>query len=417
MRYYSHHYTNHMTKNIPTLSYEEYTQKVASIKTASDVTDFLKSLIAPTLQAILEAEMSQHLGYGKYEGKGSGNTRNGHSKKLLRTSLGTAELSVPRDRNADFEPHIVPKYQSVQSDVEEKILAMYGKGLTTRDINAYMHDIYGVDISASMVSSITDSVLPKIKEWQCRPLGNLYPIIYLDGIHFKVREDGRIITKCSYIVLGINHLGHKEILGIWVGAAESASFWMSILSELKERGVTDILIACTDGLTGFAEAIAATFPHTRIQQCIVHQVRNTLKYIPHKDREKVAKDLRTVYTAATESAGKDRLTEVIAAYPAYEPYLKRWEAKWHLLATFFDYPHEIRRIIYTTNTIEGLNRQFRKVTKTTTIFPHDQALTKLLYLAQADISKTWSKPIPNWGPILAQLAILFPEKAEMLTSY
>jgi putative transposase len=400
------------------LSFAEYQAKVKGLKTTSDVTDFLKDLIVPTLESILEAEMTEHLGYEKYQAKArTGNSRNGHSKKLLRTSFGNTSLQIPRDRNADFSPQIIPKHETIQSDVEEKIIAMYGKGMTTRDINGYLYDIYGIDVSASMVSTITDLILPKIKEWQERPLSPLYPFLYLDGIHFKVRDNGRVITKCAYIALGINESGRKEILGIWIGETESATFWMGILDELKSRGVTDILIACTDGLTGFAEAIAAIYPQTAIQQCIIHQIRNTLKFIPHKDKDKVAKALRLIYTAPNEKSGHEALAEVGKQFPQYALALKSWENKWPLLSTFFTYPAEIRHIIYTTNTIEGVNRQFRKVTKTTSVFPHDQSLMKLLFLATFDITKKWTMPIKNWGSIMTQLAIVFPEKADALTNY
>ncbi len=405
-----------MHQTIPgTLSYEEYQAKVAGLRTASDVNSFIKDLIAPTLQAILEAEMNEHLGYKKYESRGTNdNARNGYSQKKLRTSHGYAPLSIPRDRNAEFTPQIIPKHTTTQPDVEEKIVAMYAKGMTTRDINAYMYEIYGVDVSASMVSSITDAVLPLIAEWQTRPLSPLYPFVYLDGIHFKVKKDGKVVTVCAYIVLGIDECGHKEVLGIWVGEAEGAKYWMGILSELKSRGVADLLIVCTDGLTGFDDAIHAIYPDARIQQCVIHQIRNTLKYIPHKDRKSVATALKSVYTAPTAGSGFEALLRVQEQFPSYEVYLKHWESKWHLLSTFFEYPAEIRRIIYTTNTIEGLNRQYRKITKTTSIFPHEQSLTKLLYLATRDITKKWYMPIRNWGTIVAQLAILFPEKADVL---
>ena len=406
-----------MQKTTPTiLSYQEYQAKVASLKTASDVTSFLKDLIAPTLQTILEAEMTEHLGYEKSNkaGNNSGNSRNGYSKKQLRTSHGSATLSIPRDRNSDFEPQIISKHTTTQNDVEEKIIAMYAKGMTTRDINAYMHDIYGIDVSAAMVSSITDAVLPLIAEWQARPLSALYPFVYLDGIHFKVKSDGRLVTKCAYVVLGVNESGHKEVLGIWIGEAEGAKFWMGILNELKSRGVADMLIVCTDGLTGFAEAIKAIYPEACIQQCIVHQVRNTLKFIPHKDRKAVALALKAIYTAVNAKAGFAALEVARKQFPQYEVYLKSWENKWSLLSPFFEYPAEIRKIIYTTNTIEGLNRQYRKVTKTTSLFPHDQSLLKLLYLATCDITKKWRMPIRNWGVIVAQLTILFPEKTDAL---
>lgn len=398
------------------LSYEEYNKKLSSLKTMSDVSNFLKDMVAPTLQKMLEAEMEEHLGYKKHESKGdnSGNSRNGYSEKTLRTSFGNTPIQIPRDRNSQFEPHIIPKYKGAQSDIEEKIIAMYAKGMTTRDINAYMYDIYGVDVSASMVSTITDLVLPQIAEWQNRLLSPLYPFVYLDGIHFKVRKENRVITKCAYVVLGVNESGYKEVLGVWIGESESSKFWMSVLSELKSRGVSNMLIVCTDGLSGFEEAVQAIYPESVIQQCIVHQIRNTLKYIPHKDKGKVVKSLREVYTAPNEQAGLEALERVKKEFPQYALYLKSWEMKWHLLSPFFGYPEEIRRVIYTTNTIEGLNRQYRKVTKTTSIFTHDQALMKLLYLATMDISKKWTMPVFNWGTIIVQLSILFPEKSDLL---
>lgn len=406
-----------MKRNKPhEISYEEFETKKANLKTMADVSNFLKDLIAPTLQSMLEAEMVEHLGYEKYESKGkkSGNSRNGHYEKTLRTSFGNTPVHIPRDRNSEFEPMIIPKYKTAPSDVEEKIIAMYAKGMTTRDINDYMYDIYGVDVSASMVSGITDLILPRIAEWQNRLLSPLYPFIYLDGIHFKVRKENRVITKCAYIVLGVNESGHKEVLGIWIGEAESAKFWMGILNELKSRGVADMLIVCTDGLSGFEEAIKAIYPGSVIQQCIVHQVRNTLKYIPHKDKKDIARLLREIYTAPNEKTGLEALDAAKKKFPQYSLYLQSWETKWHLLSPFFEYPEEIRRVIYTTNTIEGLNRQYRKVTKTTSIFPHDQALLKLLYLATVDVSKKWTMPVFNWGTIIVQLSILFPEKSNAL---
>ncbi len=394
------------------LSYEEYQEKLKNLKTMADVTNFAKELIAPTLQTMLEAEMNEHLGYEKHDSKGknSGNSRNGHSTKSLKTSFGETEMKIPRDRNGEFEPVVVPKYQTVQSDVEQKIIAMYAKGMTTRDIQGYMNDIYGVDVSPTMISSITDKVMPMVKEWQVRPLSDLYTILYLDGVHFKVREDGRIVVRCAYVILGINGQGMKEILGIWVGENEGSKFWMQILNEIKNRGVADVLICCIDGLTGFKEAINAIFPGAQIQQCIVHQVRNSMKYVPHKDKKKFCEDLKTIYAAPTEEAGFRALEVVEQKWPQYSLYLKSWREKWPELTTFFVYPEQIRRIIYTTNAIENLNRQFRKVTKTTTIFPHADALMKLLWLAQQDISKKWTMPVRNWGEIVSQLSILFPDK-------
>ena len=398
------------------LSYEEYQKKVKNLKTMSDVTQFAKDLIAPTLQTMLEAEMDKHLGYPKYHPAGdlSGNSRNGHSTKKLKTGFGNAQLKIPRDRKGDFDPVAVRKYETVESDVEEKIIAMYAKGLTTRDIHRYMQDIYGIEVSSDMVSGITDKVLPLVQEWQTRPLSRAYPILYLDGIHFKVRHEGKILTRCAYIALGINQEGQKEILGIWIGENEGAKFWMGILSEIKNRGVEDIFICCVDGLKGFSEAITAIFPKTQVQQCIVHQIRNTVKFVSFRHRKEFCSDLRTIYTAPTEEAGLQALEKVKKKWKQYELPLQRWEEKWTELSPFFGYPAEIRRIIYTTNAIENLNRQFRKVTKTTSIFPHNEALQKLLWLAQQDISKRWTMPVRNWGEIISQFAILFPDRISPL---
>lgn len=276
----------------------------------------------------------------------------------------------------------------------------------------YLQDHHGIDVSQSMISTITDKVYPQIKEWQTRPLSSVYPFIYLDGLHFKVRETGKIVPKCAYIVLGVSDQGYKEVLGIWIGESESAKFWMGILNELKNRGVEEILIACVDGLRGFGEAIKAIYPTAVVQQCIVHQVRHTIKFLPHKDRGPFCDDLKAVYAAPTEDAALEALRQIKEKWPQYQPYLRSWEDKWTELAPFYAYPDQIRKSIYTTNAIENLNRQFRKVTKTTTLFPHDQSLEKLLWLAQDDITRRWSKQVRNWGAILTQLAILFPGKIE-----
>ena len=394
------------------LSYEEYQQKVKNLKTVSDVTNFAKELIAPTLQDMLDAELTNHLGYPKNHPSGhhTGNSRNGHYEKTLKTSFGEERINIPRDRNGEYEPIAVKKGESVQSDVEEKIIAMYAKGLTTRDINSYLEDIYRVSISSDMVSSITDKVLPRVEEWQSRPLASLYPVVYLDGIHFKVRDNGKIVSKCAYILLGITVDGIKEVLGIWVGESEGAKFWMQVLSEIRNRGVQNILICCVDGLSGFSEAIKTIFPDAIVQRCIVHQVRNTVKYVPHKEKKEFCADLKTIYGAPSEEAGMQALIAVQEKWPQYKVYLQRWEEHWNELSPFYSFPEEIRRMIYTTNAIESLNRQFRKVTKTTSVFPHDESLVKLLWLAQRDISRKWSMSVRNWGQILAQFAILFPEK-------
>ena len=397
------------------LSYDEYQEKVKQLNVSKDVHTFLKELVAPTLQAILEVEMTQHLGYEKHDpaGKNSGNSRNGYSEKILKGNLGSSNLQVPRDRNGSFEPIVVKKYETVESGVEEKITSMYAKGMTTRDINLHMQDIYGVDVSPTMVSSITDKVMPLVREWQVRSLDPIYPIVYFDGIFFKVRSEGKIINKCSYTVLGINQDGMKELLGIWIAETEGAKFWVQVLNELKNRGVQDILIACVDGLSGFPEAIKTVFPKTEVQQCIVHQVRNTVKYVPHKDKKRFCADLKKIYGAANEAAGLIALDEVKQVWPQYAPYLKSWEQKWPELSVFFIYPEAVRKLIYTTNRIESTHRQIRKVTKTTSVFPHDESLTKLIWLAQKDITKKWSLPVRNWSEVIGQFSIMYPERIKL----
>lgn len=389
--------------------------RMDDLRTMKDVMSLAKELIAPTLQTMLEAEMTEHVGYEKHDaaGRGSGNSRNGYSEKTLKTSFGPAPLAIPRDRNGTFTPTAIRKYETIDNDVEERIISMYGKGMTTRDIERHMQDIYGVSVSAGMVSQITDKVIPLVQEWQARPLSSQYLLVYLDGIHFKIRDTGRIVNKCSYTILGLNTEGKHEILGLWIGEHESAKFWLEVLTEIKNRGVEDVIIAAVDGLSGFGDAIRTVFPNAEVQQCVVHQIRNTVKYIPHKHKEKFCRDLRSVYTAPTEEAGLSALDAVKVAWPDYAVYLKSWEDKWHELSPMFRYPGEIRRIMYTTNTIENLHRQLRKVTKTTTIFPHEDALKKLLWLAQHDLTRRWTMPIRNWGMIIGQFAILYPDRVKI----
>lgn len=403
------------SKKIKELSTEEIDARLKELKTMSDVTAFTKELLAPTIQRMLEAEMDNHLGYEKNHVSGnlSGNSRNGHYSKKVTTSSGEIGIKVPRDRNGSFEPLAVRKYETVESDVEERIVSMYAKGMTTADIKSHMFDIYGVDISKEMVSNITNKVLPLVSEWQNRPLADVYPIVYLDAIHFKVRDSGKIMSKAAYTVLGINIEGKKEILGLWIGESEGAKFWMSVLNEIKNRGTKDILISCTDDLSGFSEAIKAVFPDTEIQKCVIHQIRNTTKYVSHKEKKEFCADLRKIYTAPNEKAGLEALNEMKSKWEKYEIHLMSWERKWDELSTFFVYSDEIRKIIYTTNAVEGLHRQFRKVTKTTSVFPSDESLSKLLWLAQNDISRKWNMPIRNWGVIIGQLAIMFPERIKL----
>ena len=408
--------TNNSDQSVAALlETNEFKEKAKKMKTVSDVTQFAKELIAPTLQRMLEAELDEHLGYKKHEsvGRGTGNSRNGHSSKKLKTSFGTDELAIPRDRNSTFDPLAVKRYETVESDVEERIVSMYAKGLTTRDIADHMRDIYGIEVSSTMISTITDKVLPLVTEWQNRPLASQYALISLDGIYFKVRDNGKITNRSAYIVLGTDMEGKKDILGIWVGETEGAKFWMQVLTEIKNRGVEDILIASIDGLTGFSDAIHAVFPETDIQRCIVRQVRNTMKYVPHKHKKAFVNDLKGIYNVPSEEAGLAALEQVKEHWPQYELHLKSWETKWTELSALYKYPPEVRRIMYTTNAIESLNRQFRKVTKTTSVFPHEEALGKLLWLAQRDITRKWSLPIRDWGTIITQLAVLFPERVRL----
>jgi transposase-like protein len=336
-------------------------------ETVDDVHNMLKDLFKDTLQQIFEAEMDEHLGYKKnsVEGNNSGSSRNGYSKKTLQTKLGKSTVEIPRDRKGNFEPRIIKKYETTSNDLEDQIIAMYAKGMTTRDIESHMRDIYGIDVSPTMVSRVTDKILPLIAEWQSRPLERVYPIIYLDAIHFKVREDSRIINKAAYSVLGITLAGNKDILGIWIGENESASFWLGVCNDLKNRGVQDILIACKDGLSGFSEAINTVFPKTEIQLCVIHQIRNSMKYVSWKDKKKLIPDLKKVYQALTLEEAELNWEMFKEKWGKKHPIIVRsWERNWLELTAYFKYPYPIRRIIYTTNVIEGYHRQLRKVTKT-----------------------------------------------------
>jgi putative transposase len=397
------------------ISTEEFEEKLKDLKTMSDVSNFVKELVSPILQGMLDAEMEMHLGYPKNHPSGnlSGNSRNGYYGKKVKTSNGEVSVKIPRDRNGKFEPIVVRKYETVESDVEERIVSMYAKGMTTDDIASHMHAIYKVKISKDMVSHITNKVMPLVSEWQSRMLSEVYPIVYIDAVHFKVRESGRIVSKAAYVILGLNLEGQKEILGIWIGESEGAKFWMGVLNEIKNRGVKDIIIACMDGLSGFPEAVNAVFPQASIQLCIVHQIRNTVKYVAHKDRKDFCADLKKIYTAPSEQAGLAALMEMKDKWKKYEIHLNSWERKWDQLSHFFSYSEEIRRIIYTTNPIESLNRQFRKTTKTTSIFPHNESLMKLLWLTQNDVTKKWGQTAKNWGVIIGQLSIVFPDRIKI----
>lgn len=382
-------------------------------RTVEDIQEMMKSLFKDTIQQVFEAEMEDHLGYQKHssEGTHTGNSRNGHSKKTVKTKFGNTDLQVPRDRNGEYEPQIIKKYETTVNGLEDQIIGLYAKGMSTRDIEDHMKDLYGIDVSPTMVSKVTDKIMPAIMEWQSRPLDSVYPIVFLDAIHFKVRKENRIVNKAAYSVLGVSVSGHKEILGIWIGENESASFWLSVCTDLKNRGVEDILIACKDGLSGFSEAIHAVFPQTSIQLCVIHQIRNSLKYVTFKDQKALLADLKSVYQALTLDEAELAFSRFRDQWGnKYPLVIRSWENNWIELTSFFSYPSEIRRLIYTTNTIEGYHRQLRKVTKTKTAYPSDDALRKIIYLATMEISKKWTMPLRSWKQCISQLAIHFGER-------
>jgi len=378
----------------------------------NEVLAAMKEMFKDVLQETLEAEMDTQLGYDKYDvsEKQTENSRNGYSKKTIKSELGTVELNIPRDRNGEFEPKILPKYQRNVTGIEDKIMALYAAGMTTRDISEQVRNLYDVEMSAEMISNITNRIIPIVTEWQNRPLEKTYSFVFMDAIHYKVRDEKHIVVKAAYVVLGVNMDGEKEVLGIWVGANESSKFWLSVLNDLRNRGVQDVLIFCVDGLNGFKEAIGAVYPFAKIQRCIIHQLRASMKYIPYKDKKAFVADLKTVYNAVNEDAALENLISAKEKWSSkYPNAIKSWEDNWDNLITFFEFPEYIRRIIYTTNAIESLNSQFRKVTKTKLIFPNDESLMKMLYLATEKVSKKWTRVYSNWDLVINQLNILFRE--------
>ena len=384
------------------------------INDMTDINALFKEFVGDILENGLEAELDDELGYSKYDyrNKDTDNSRNGHSTKTMKTSFGEVDIAVPRDRKGEFEPQLVRKQQtSLSGDIEEKILSMYAKGMTTRDIDAHIREIYGIEVSDSTVSRITDKILPVVKEWQQRPLEEIYAVVFLDAIHYHVRSEGQIVKKAVYIAIGINMEGIKEVLGMWVGENESAKYWLSILNGLKNRGVEDILIACVDGLTGFDNAIEAVYPKTEIQQCIIHQIRNTTRFVSYKDIKALMADSKRVYAAVDEETALYELEAFGEKWNGKYPKIAQsWEANWPKLSTYFKYPQEVRTLIYTTNAIEGFNRQLRKVTKSKSVFPTDDSLLKMLYLAMMDITKKWTGKRRDWGIIHSQLEVFFADR-------
>lgn len=389
--------------------------KERNMKSTEDISSMLKDLFSETLQEMMEAELDTTLGYPKGETaqKETANRRNGHSRKSITSEYGEAEIAVPRDRNGEHEPIIVKKHQKSLSGIEDQIIAMYSKGMTVRDIQDHLNQLYGVDVSPTMISNVTNKLVPLIKEWQNRPLEKTYAVVFMDAIHYKVRQDGAIVNKAAYMVIGIDLDGRKDVLGMWIGEHETSKFWLMVLNELRNRGVQDILICSVDNLRGFSEAIAACFPGAEIQKCVVHQIRNSIRYVSYKDVKKVLADLKPIYTAVTEQMALAQLDTFESAWGNRYPLIvKSWRDNWSELATFFKYPPEIRKLIYTTNMIESYHRQLRKVTKGKSIFPTDESLLKMLYLATMDVLRKWTGRVQNWGQILLQLSVYFPDKVK-----
>jgi putative transposase len=402
-----------MTKESTAINIDLIDQLLKDYKSPEDVlgeNGLLKQLTKAVLERALKAELSHHLGYEKHspEGKNSGNARNGKSKKTLKGDFGSLPIDVPRDRQSSFEPKIVPKGQTRFDGFDDKILSLYARGMTVREIQAHLEEIYQVEVSPSLISTVTDSVIDEVRAWQTRPLESLYPIIYLDCIMVKIRDGAHILKKAIYLVIGVNLEGIKEVLGMWVAQTEGAKFWLGVVTELRNRGVEDIFIACVDGLKGLPEAIETVYPRAEVQQCIVHMLRQSLNYVNWKQRKEVASDLRLIYSSVTRERAETRLEEFAAKWDSRYPTISpAWRRNWERIVPFLAYPQEIRKVIYTTNAIESVNRGLRKIIKNRGSFPNDDAALKLLYLALCNISQKWTKPIKEWKAALNRFAIVF----------
>ena len=378
------------------------------IETAEDIQDALKDLLGGTIKEMMEAEMDEHLGYSKSERSDNDDYRNGYKSKRVNSSYGAMEIDVPQDRKSTFEPQVVKKRQKDISDIDQKIISMYAKGMTTRQISETIEDIYGFETSEGFISDVTDKIMPQIEDWQNRPLDEIYPILYIDAIHYSVRDNGDIRKLAAYVILGLTVDGRKDVLTINIGENESSKYWLSVLNELKNRGVKDIMVICADGLSGIKEAIATAFPNTEYQRCIVHQVRNTLKYVPDKDRKEFAKDLKTIYHASTEEKAREALDIVSEKWtPKYPNSMKRWYDNWDVITPIFKFSPTVRKVIYTTNAIESLNSTYRKLNRQRSVFPSDKALLKALYLATFEATKKWTQTIRNWGCVYGELCIMY----------
>jgi len=399
---------NDRKSNIINQLLEEY-----DIETPQDIEAALRDLLGGTIQNMLESEIEQQMDATREADPTYNSYRNGYKPKTLKSNYGEIPIRVPQDRNSDFEPKVVAKHQRDISEIESKIISMYARGMSTRQISAQIQDIYGFDVSESMVTGITNKILPDIEAWQKRPLSSVYPIIFIDAIVFNVRDNGIIKKQAAYVILGINEEGRKEVISIVIGETESAKYWLSVLNELKNRGVQDILLLCADGLSGIKEAIATAFPMTEYQRCIVHVVRNTLKYVSYKDKKIFAKDLKTIYHASDEKTGYDRMLAVTEKWSSkYPNSMKRWSDNWDVISPMFKFSAQVRKVIYTTNAIESLNSGYRRLNRQRSVFPSSTSLLKALYLATFELTKKWTMPLRNWGAVYGELSIMYPDRLQ-----
>ena len=387
--------------------------KNGDVKTIFDIESKLKKSFGKVIQSMLEAEMTEHLGHDKYEysKENKENYRNGSSKKKVKSNLGELEIEIPRDRKGEFEPKIIPKYSRDISNIEQQIINLYGMGTTTREISNYIEDMYGFSVSAEMVSNITDKIIPEMEEWKTRRLEEIYPFVYIDAIHFNVKENGVVGKKAAYVAMGISTNGIKEVLGIYVGENETSKFWMTVFNNLKNRGLKDIIILSSDGLTGIKEAIQVAFPKTEHQTCIVHLTRNTLKYVSHRDKGQFAQDLKAIYTASDEEIGKKLMYETAEKWKKkYPTAMDRWEENWGIISPFFKFSQKIRKMIYTTNSIESLNSCYRRLNRARNVYPSKDSLMKVLYLSTKKVTKNWMSRVPEWGEVLKELEIIYKDR-------
>ena len=394
-------------KNIIQALINEY-----DIETADDIQEALKDLLGGTIKSMMESEMDEHLGYGSYERtedrEPGDNYRNGTKKKHVRSNYGEFELEVPQDRNGSFEPQIVKKRQKDISEIDQKIISMYARGLTTRQISDQIEELYGFECSEGFISDVTDKILQEIEDWQNRPLDEIYPVLFIDAVHFSVREDNRILKKAAYVILAIRMDGKKDVISLQIGENESSKYWLGVLNELKNRGVKDVMVICADGLTGIKEAITAAYPKAEYQRCIVHQVRNTLKYVPYKDMKAFAADLKTIYLAPNEKQGHANMERVSEKWnPKYPNAMKSWEQNWDVISPIFKFSTDVRKVIYTTNAIESLNSTYKKLNRQRSVFPSEKALMKSLYLSTLQATKKWTQPLRNWGKVYGEFSVMY----------